>query len=576
MQRLGLLRVVVLGAVSLAAACDGASPPDFGTIVGSVQTEGQGIDGITVSLTRGTTTVRTTVTAGGGTFRFDDVEAGEYTVTLSGWPVHMSFELTSASATIVDDGEVITLNFRGSYIRTSRIAGTVTVAGEGLGSVTVRLSGTSESETVTDAGGHYDFPGLRAGSYTIEISGFDTQRVAFDEPSATATVAVGETGIVNFEGRYLRNSAVTGTVTIEEEPLEGVTVSLEGVGEMRSATTHDAGEFAFTELFAGRYKVTISDFDTDEHVFISVSVMVDVALDETTSIDFAGTYLRTSAITGQVTVDNHPLAGVTVTVEGKGEAYSATTNSAGQFTFSELRAGDYTVAITNPDEDEFGFEVTSRTVSVGHDEMAQVPFEGILLRTAAILGTVTVEGTGLEDVTVTITGGPNGEEFYAMTNGVGQFSFTNLHAGDYSVGISGFDDDIFGFEVTTSTVTVELQETATVPFEGILLRTAAIQGTITVEGQALAGVTVTVTGGPKDEEHIRVTNEAGFYMVDLLHAGDYAVTISGYDANTYEFETSTRTVSVGLRETATVAFEGKLVAGGMEENSMGPHRPWDR
>ena len=469
MQRLGLLRMAVLAAVSLAAACDGASPPGVGTIEGSVQTEGEGVDGITVSLVRGTTTVMTTVTADGGGFRFEDVEAGEYTVTMSGWPVHMSFEMTSTSATIVAAGEVITLNFRGTYIRTSRIAGTVTVAGEGLGSVAVRLSGTSDSETVTDAGGHYDFPGLRAGGYTVEISGFDTQRIAFDEASATATVAVGETGIVNFEGRYLRNSAVTGTVTIEGEPLEGVPVSLEGEGEIWSTTTDDAGEFAFTELFAGRYRVTISDFDTDEHVFISVSVMVDVALGETTSIDFAGTYLRTSAITGQVTADNHPLEEVTVSVEGKGEAYSATTNSAGQFTFSELRAGDYTVAITNPDEDEYGFEVTSRTVTVG------------------------------------------------------------------------------------------LEETAIVPFEGILLRTAEIQGTVTVEGDALPGVTVTVTGGPKDEEHIRVTNEAGFYMVDLLHAGDYTITISGYDANAYEFETTTQTVSVGLRETADVPFQGEAV-----------------
>lgn len=68
MQRLGLLRMAVLAAVSLAAACDGASPPGVGTIEGSVQTEGEGVDGITVSLVRGTTTVMTTVTADGGAF----------------------------------------------------------------------------------------------------------------------------------------------------------------------------------------------------------------------------------------------------------------------------------------------------------------------------------------------------------------------------------------------------------------------------------------------------------------------------------------------------------------------------
>ncbi|MDE2875876.1 MAG: carboxypeptidase regulatory-like domain-containing protein [Gemmatimonadota bacterium] len=173
------------------------------------------------------------------------------------------------------------------------------------------------------------------------------------------------------------------------------------------------------------------------------------------------------------------------------------------------------------------------------------------------MGTVTVEGTGLGEVTVTLQG--EGEEDETSTNAAGQFSFTDLHAGEYSIGITGFDDDEYGFDVTTATVTVALQETASVPFEGIMLRTAGIAGTVTVEGHAIPGVTVTVTGGPKDEEHETMTNDAGYYMVDDLHAGDYAVAISDFDANEYEFEATTQSVSVGLRETATVAFQGELL-----------------
>ena len=172
------------------------------------------------------------------------------------------------------------------------------------------------------------------------------------------------------------------------------------------------------------------------------------------------------------------------------------------------------------------------------------------------MGTVTVEGTGIANVLVTIQG--NGEEEKATTNAAGQYSVTDLPAGEYSVGISGFDDDEYGFDVTTSTVTVELKETATVPFEGIMLRTAGIEGTVTVEGQALPGVTVTVSG--KGEEHTRVTNAAGYYMVDKLHAGDYAVAISNFDANEYEFPSgTTTTITVALRKTETVAFQGDLL-----------------
>ena len=82
-----------------------------------------GIDGVSVNLSNGASTT----TAGGGTYRFDDVEAGAYTVTISGFPADASFDATSAAATIPETGGPVTLDFRGSYIRTASIMGTVTV-----------------------------------------------------------------------------------------------------------------------------------------------------------------------------------------------------------------------------------------------------------------------------------------------------------------------------------------------------------------------------------------------------------------------------------------------------------------
>ena len=96
-----------------------------------------------------------------------------------------------------------------------------------------------------------------------------------------------------------------------------------------------------------------------------------------------------------------------------------------------------------------------------------------------------------------------------------------------------------------------------IPFDGFLLRTAAIHGAVTVEGSGLEDVTVSLNG---EGEHYEIlTNTAGQYRFDGLRAGEYTVTISGFDANVYEFETTTRTVSVERRETATVSFEGRLV-----------------
>ena len=295
--------------------------------------------------------------------------------------------------------------------------------------------------------------------------------------------------------------------------------------------------------------------------FGSTSSAATVTVGESKVVSFEGTYLRTSGIMGQVTADDQPREGITVSLQGRGENRSMTTNSAGQFSFDELRRGVYAVGISGYDADEMSFDETSQSVTVAYGETASVPFEGTLLRTAGIMGTVTVEGVGpIANVTVTIQG--EGQTRDDMTDHMGVYSFDGLPAGDYSVVISGFDDDEYGFpDGTSATVTVELQETGTVPFSGIMLRTAAIEGTVTVgdDDAPLPGVMVTVSGGPRDEEHATTTNNDGTYLVENLHAGTYSVTISGYDTREYGFEPTTRTLTVDLRDTGEAAFQGELL-----------------
>ena len=297
---------------------------------------------------------------------------------------------------------------------------------------------------------------------------------------------------------------------------------------------------------------------------------------ESKVVSFEGTYLRASGIVGQVTADEEPQEGVTVSLQGRGENRSVTTNATGQYAFEQLRRGDYSVVISGYDTDEMSFDVTSQSVTVAYGETANVPFEGVLLRTAGIRGTVAVEGVGpLSGVTVAIAG--EGESDDRTTDANGEYLFEGLPAGDYSVSITGFDDDQYGFpDGTSATVTVELKETGTVPFDGIMLRTAAIEGTVTVgdDDAPLAGVMVTVNGGPRDEEHSTSTNDDGMYMVENLHAGVYSVSISGYDTNEYGFNPTIESVDVGLRETAEVAFQGDLlrtagVSGRVHVDGMG-------
>ncbi|WP_419939662.1 carboxypeptidase-like regulatory domain-containing protein [Candidatus Palauibacter sp.] len=91
-------------------------------IVGQVLIDGRGADGVTVSLDAGAPTETRT----GGLFRFDGVEAGTHTVTISNYPAHASFGRTAATAIIANDGDgPATVNFFGSYLRSSPNNGAV-------------------------------------------------------------------------------------------------------------------------------------------------------------------------------------------------------------------------------------------------------------------------------------------------------------------------------------------------------------------------------------------------------------------------------------------------------------------
>ena len=454
--------------LALLAACDGggtSSPPPpaaVGAISGQVSIEGQGIDGVTVALSTGASTS----TAGGGRFSFANVAAGSYTVTISNFPADASFSSTAQPTAITSNGQTAVVNFSGTYIRTASIIGSVTVEGDGLGGVTVRISGTVDQATQTDATGQYAFGRLRAGQYQVELSGFGAD-MDFSTVSRSVTLDVDETKTATFSGTYVRTASVVGRVSVEGNGLAGVTVSLSGL-ESRTATTDSAGQYAFAGLRAGSYTVGISGYDAEEHAFGQTTWSGSVALGQTVNVPFDGSRLRTAEISGRVAVEGNGLAGVTVNLSGI-ESRTATTNAAGQYAFAELRAGSYTVGISGFDADDHGFSETSRSVTVALGQSVNVPFNGIRLRTAVISGRVAIEGNGLAGVTVSLAGAESRE---ATTDAAGQYTFAELRAGSYMVAISGYDAEEHEFEQTSWSGSVALGQSVNVPFDGSRLRTA--------------------------------------------------------------------------------------------------------
>ena len=186
-------------AVVLSAACgESTEPPIIGAVQGTVTVEGTGLDGVSVSLSGGSSATATT--SGGGNYSFPNLEAGSYTVMISGFPQDISFDQTSGSTTVATQGRAQVVDFGGGYIRTASVTGTVSVNDEGVAGVSVSLSGTESGSGSTGADGTFTVSSLRMGTYTVTISGYEEPRYVFDPTSQSVTVGLGSSATADFTG----------------------------------------------------------------------------------------------------------------------------------------------------------------------------------------------------------------------------------------------------------------------------------------------------------------------------------------------------------------------------------------
>ena len=170
---------------------------------------------------------------------------------------------------------------------------------------------------------------------------------------------------------------VGGTVMLEGQPLAGVTIALEpGEG---TQTTDASGAYTFDNVLEGGYTVTMSGHPADTEFQESASTTVG-ADSENPKVDFSGDYIRTAGVSGTVIVrdevlEDVRLSGISVALTGV-EAQTTTTDADGEFTFSNMRMGDYAVEISGWSDARYKFDVRNVTFSVGVGETFPAAFEG--------------------------------------------------------------------------------------------------------------------------------------------------------------------------------------------------------
>ncbi|MEI8199491.1 MAG: SdrD B-like domain-containing protein [Eubacteriales bacterium] len=497
------------------------------TNANGIQDAGEpGLPGVTVSLYNNNgIEIATTTTDANGNYLFPDLLVGTYTVGVTvqqGWvispylagadrSVDSNIQVgTGISAGIaVLGGENITNVDAGLYQKASvgdrvwnDINGDgVQDAGEaGIPNVKVILTYPDNStvSTITDANGYYLFSNLNPGNYTLSIDPTtlpaNYQQTYEKDGSLGGSVPVtliSNSVVTDVDfGYYVKSSIgdfvwqdtnANGIQDAGEPGLPGVTVTLYNYAgtEIAATTTDSNGQYLFPDLLVGTYTVGItvpadsfispyqagsdSAKDSDVHVGTGLSAGIAVLGGENiTDID-AGLYQKASVgdrIWNDINSDGIQDAGeagipnVKVTLTYPDSAtVSVLTDANGNYSFSNLIPGNYTVSIdstTLPANYQQSFEKDgSRNGSVAvvlnsGSAVTDVDF-GYYVKSS--IGDFVWQDTnangiqdagepGLPGVTVSLYNNNGIEIATTTTDANGNYLFPDLLVGTYTVGVT--------------------------------------------------------------------------------------------------------------------------------------------
>ena len=227
----------------LSAGCDKGGPrlpleaPFEGSVHGVVSSESANLLGVTVRLSGGV--VRETQTSSGGSFSFPGLPAGEYVVTISGYPEDLQFPTTAKPASLQKGSASARVDFFGTIRTDASIQGMVIVEGIGLEGISVSLSGPDPRSFTTDSQGLFAFSQLKRGSYTVAISGFDPAFYAFPTTSESVNATGGTPAETHFAGTLVPQAP---------EAPEGLSVLTAGSATLDLSWTDQSDDETRTEV----------------------------------------------------------------------------------------------------------------------------------------------------------------------------------------------------------------------------------------------------------------------------------------------------------------------------------------
>ncbi len=268
--------------------------------------------------------------------------------------------------------------------QTYSISGTISPVAGGS-AATVTLSGAANATSTADSSGNFTFSGLANGTYTVTPT---HAGYTFNPSSLNVTV----NGANINTGMSFTATALTFNLSGAISPAaagSGAKVTLSGAATT-TATADGAGNYTFPGLANGTYAVTPS---RTGYTFNPSTQTATVTGANVTGVNFTAQTSPTFSISGTITPTTGGSA-ATVTLSGAAPA-TAITDGAGNYMFTGLGNGTYTVTPTNAG---FAFAPATQSVTVSSANVSGVNF------TASAQVTHSVALTWIASSTPTVTG----------------------------------------------------------------------------------------------------------------------------------------------------------------------------
>lgn len=237
--------------------------------------------------------------------------------------------------------------------------------------------------------------------------------------------------------------SISGQITSGDSGVAGVTITLSGSNQ-GTATSDAAGNYSFSGLLNGSYTLTpaLTGF-----IFSPSSRAQTINDANLTAVNFTATpnTLPTFTLSGTVTSGGNGVAGVIMTLSGTGSA-TATTDAAGNYLFSGLVDGGYTVT---PAASGFTFNPISSSQIISGADITGVNFSAEPAATVQLVacppsGTTNVMiqdfAYNLSAITVGVNSivkwTNNGPSLHTVTSGISPNLDGKFNSGPVGIGVT--------------------------------------------------------------------------------------------------------------------------------------------